>query len=78
MDAEEDGEEGEEEAEEADAKEENNSFLWFSLIDEVSTLVHCSWDDVFNKNVIEFFNILSYNKEKNRRIKAEQEKWMKK
>lgn len=48
----------------------NKKWGWFSCVDSVSQTLRVDWDTVFNKNVVEFFNVLSYSKDK-----AELEKW---
>lgn len=50
-------------------------FGWLSLIDSVSELTREKWDDVFRKNIYEFFNLLSYLKQKNENLKNSIEKW---
>ena len=42
----------------------NEKWNWVYLVDCVSETCRCSWDEVFNKNIYEFFNILSYRKDK--------------
>jgi hypothetical protein len=76
MDEEEDeGRNGEEEI--RDGEEEvsvavqfNKKWGWFSCVDTVSQTLRISWDEVFNKTIVEFFNVLSYAKDK-----VELEKW---
>jgi hypothetical protein len=76
MDEEEDeGRDGEEEVgggeeEVSVAVQFNKKWGWFSCVDTVSQTLRISWDEVFNKNVVEFFNVLSYAKDK-----VELEKW---
>ena len=38
---------------------------WFYSIDAVSETLRISWDEVLQKSVVEFLNILSYRKDKN-------------
>ena len=42
----------------------NKKWGWFSCVDTVSQTLRISWDEVFNKNVVEFFNVLSYARDK--------------
>ena len=37
---------------------------WISNIDTVAKCINTDWDTVFNKNVVEFLNILSYTRDK--------------
>ena len=37
---------------------------WISFVDTVSKTINTDWDTVFNKNVVEFLNILSYSRDK--------------
>jgi len=41
----------------------------------VANLVHQSWDEVLQKSVIEFLNLMSYQRDKDAWEKAEREKW---
>ena len=50
-------------------------FSWITLVDNVSELTRERWDDVFMKNVYEFFNLLSYIQYKNKKMKDNIEKW---
>ena len=72
---EESGGEGEAEGDTGKISESEKTFRWLSHIDSVSETLRVSWDDVFSMNVYEFFNILSYVKEKNRRRTEEMKKW---
>lgn len=54
---------------------EENYFGWLTLIDNVSELCREKWDDVFLKNIYEFFNLVSYLKHKNNKQKEQIEKW---
>jgi hypothetical protein len=54
---------------------EENYFGWLTLIDNVGQLTRDKWDDVFKKNIYEFFNILSFLKYKNNKQKEQIEKW---
>ena len=56
-----------------DPRERN--YRWFSQIDEVSHTKGVSWDDVMSMGIIEFFNIVSYCKERNRRQREEMMNW---
>lgn len=38
---------------------------WFYNVDIVSETLRISWDEVLQKSVVEFLNILSYRKDKN-------------
>lgn len=55
----------------------NTYFEWLALIDNVSNLTRDKWDDVFQKNIYEFFNLLAYLKDKNKREKKQIERWKK-
>ena len=46
---------------------------WIDCVRVVSDLVHSPWDVVFKMNVVEFLNLLSFNKDYN----AERERVMK-
>lgn len=37
---------------------------WLSSVDNVAHTINTDWDTVFNKNVVEFLNILSYSRDK--------------
>lgn len=54
---------------------EEGYFNWLTLIDEVGELTRDKWDDVFKKNIYEFFNLVAYLKYKNKRRKEQIEKW---
>lgn len=54
---------------------EEGYFNWLTLIDEVGELTRDKWDDVFKKNIYEFFNLVAYLKHKNKRRKEQIEKW---
>lgn len=45
-------------------KEFSKKWGWFSFIDTVASTINTDWDTVFNKNVVEFLNILSYSRDK--------------
>lgn len=38
---------------------------WLYYVDLVSELTHTKWSEVFEMNIYEFFNLLSYRKDKN-------------
>ena len=48
---------------------------WIANVDAVSELCHCSWDDVWRMQAMEFLNILSYRKDKLKRQEAELDEW---
>ena len=48
---------------------------WLSLVDEVSEATREPWSKVWEKTVIEFFNILMYCRWKAEKRKADAEKW---
>lgn len=50
-------------------------YNWLRQIDEVAHTKNVTWDDVWSMGVIEFFNIISYIKEKNRREQEEIKQW---
>lgn len=74
MDDEEEGEENEGRGDEGedDGSGEENTFAkefakkwgWISSVDAVAKTVNTNWDVVFEKNVVEFLNILSYSRDK--------------
>jgi hypothetical protein len=37
--------------------------------------MRCSWDDVWHKSAIEFLNVLSYRKDRDREEKEAMERW---
>lgn len=55
--------------------DQESYFAWLTLVDNVSELTREKWDDVFRKNVYEFFNLLSYISHKNKKHKELIEKW---
>lgn len=42
----------------------NKKWGWISAIDSVAHIMNLSWDVVFEKNVVEFFNVLAYTRDK--------------
>lgn len=74
MDDEEEGEEDEGRDDETEnggsgeehtfAKEFNKRWGWISCVDAVAKTINTDWDTVFNKNVVEFLNVLSYSRDK--------------
>jgi len=44
-------------------------------VDDVSELTRETWDAVFKKTIYEFFNLLSYLRQKNENLKNSIEKW---
>jgi hypothetical protein len=46
------------------AAEFNKKWGWISCVDAVSKTMGVSWDAVFEKNVVEFLNVLSYSRDK--------------
>lgn len=80
MDDKEIEEEGEEQGGNSGVREElgeskGDYFGWLTLVDNVGQLTRDKWDDIFEKNIYEFFNLLSYLKYKNNRQKEQIEKW---
>lgn len=74
--------EGTEEGEGRDEAPGDNSgdagnYKWLRLIDLVAETTHDKWSDIWTMGIYEFFNYLSYVLEKNRREKAEIEKFKK-
>ena len=55
--------------------DEESYFGWLALVDNVSGLTRDRWDDVFRKNIYEFFNLLAYLRHKNNKTKEQIEKW---
>ena len=45
-------------------KEFSKRWGWLSFVDTVASTINTDWDTVFNKNVVEFLNILSYSRDK--------------
>ena len=56
-------------------EDETGYFSWLALVDNVGQLTRDKWDDVFRKNIYEFFNLLAYLKHKNKKINELTEKW---
>lgn len=54
---------------------EEEYFSWLALVDDVGELTRDKWDDVFRKNIYEFFNLLAYLRHKNNKRKEQIEKW---
>ena len=54
---------------------EESYFDWLALVDNVGQLTRDKWDDVFKKNIYEFFNLLAFLKHKNNKEKERIEKW---
>ena len=48
---------------------------WISNVDAVSKTINTDWDTVFNKNIVEFLNILSYSKDKTELEKQQQKQF---
>lgn len=70
--------ESEEPGDEEDVDEPVGFFekwTWVYNTDIVANLVHQSWDEVLQKSVIEFLNLMSYQRDKDAWEKAEREKW---
>ena len=53
----------------------DTEYTWLQCIDIVSETLRISWHEVYRISVIEFLNILAYNKEKIRKEKEVLEKW---
>jgi hypothetical protein len=51
---------------------------WISNVDAVAHTINTDWDTVFNKNVVEFLNILSYTKDKTELEKQQQKQFQNK
>lgn len=51
---------------------------WTFNVDVVAQTVHLSWNEVWEMNIIEFLNTLSYCRDKAAWERAEQEKWRRK
>lgn len=54
---------------------EETYFSWLALVESVSDLTKDKWDDVFTKNIYEFFNLLAYLKHRNQKQKEMIDKW---
>lgn len=88
MDDEENEQEGEEQgAEDEDGEGEGgtsylekftNRWGWISWVDSVAETLRVSWDDVFNRGVVEFFNIVCYIRDKRELEAAQQKEYEKK
>ena len=48
---------------------------WISNVDTVAKTINTDWDTVFNKNIVEFLNILSYSKDKTELEKQQQKQF---
>lgn len=72
---EESGDKGESEGVEGEIDQSERTYRWLGLIDTVSETKRVSWDDAYEMNVYEFFNIISYAKEKARRKQEDMKKW---
>ena len=79
-----DSEEEDKEIERQDPSGENDNtmgehqakyFGWLELVDQVGQLTRDKWDDVFRKNIYEFFNLVSYIRHKNNKEKQQLEQW---
>ena len=55
--------------------ESERRYRWLRQIDEVAHTKRVSWDDVWRMGVIEFYNIVDYIKEKNRREQEAMKQW---
>lgn len=63
---------GRDDEEEDGRSEESNSYAaqynkkwgWISTVDTVAKTLNTDWDTVFNKNVVEYLNVLSYARDK--------------
>lgn len=51
---------------------------WVSNVDTVAHTINTDWDTVFNKNVVEFLNILSYSRDKMELEKQQQKQFQNK
>lgn len=51
---------------------------WTFNVETVANTTHVSWNEVWEMNLIEFLNILSYCRDKAAWEKEEQKKWQKK
>lgn len=51
---------------------------WISNVDAVAHTINTDWDTVFNKNVVEFLNILSYSRDKTELEKQQQKQFQNK
>ena len=84
-----DGEEDEQEGEEQGDSGENDGgptevtysqrfserWGWIALIDKASEIERVSWDEMINKNVIEFLNVCSYAHDKAELERQQQKEW---
>lgn len=51
---------------------------WIYNVDNVAQTMRISWDEVFNKTVVEFFNVLAYTKDRNNIEKEREKEYLKK
>lgn len=78
---EEEDEEGEEyrgeEEDDGGNSEFGKKWRWIRTVDRVSETCRCSWDEVFNMGVYEFFNILCYSIDKKNEEERQLKQWKK-
>ena len=67
--------EGKVDGEQEGDNEADRRYHWLRQIDEVAHTKRISWDEVWRMGVIEFFNIVDYIKEKNRRETDAMKQW---
>ena len=53
----------------------DTEYTWLGCIDVVSETLRISWHEVYRISVIEFLNMLAYNKEKIRKEKEALKRW---
>ena len=66
---------GEPEDSEGEIDERNRRYNWLRQVDDVSHTVRITWDEVWSMCVIEFFNIVDYIKERERRKADDIKQW---
>ena len=55
-----------------------NQWGWIYNVQTVADTTHETWDQVFNKNIVEFFNILAYTKDRAQIDKEREKDYLKK
>ena len=84
QDDEKDDKTGEGQGEEKDAEGEkaantfNSKWGWIYSVKEVADMVHAGWNEVFEMEIREFFNILSFCHDYNLEMKRQQDKMIQK
>lgn len=62
--------EGEEDIDnEQDTKKESDKWGWIKCIDQVAQTTNRSWEEIYNLNIVEFLNTMSYIKDNRKEFK---------